>query len=71
MTTALGTTVRFAYNGSIREGVVDKIGTGPNGEYMTLQLEDGSFKSFTVNKMVNYAVVAHLLGNMQKYAVAK
>ena len=71
MTTTLGTTVRFVYNGKVREGVVDRIGEGPAGEYMTLNLGDDGFKSFTVGKMTNFMEVSHLLGNMKKYGLVK
>lgn len=49
--------VRFTYNGKNREGMVEKVGTSANGGYITVQLGENEFKSFSLNKIENYQVV--------------
>lgn len=62
----LVTTVRFTYNGKVREGKVEKRAMGANGEYITLKLENDEgqtvYRSFNMTKVSGFAEVAHTLG---------
>jgi len=53
---AAGTTVEFDYHGRHRSGVVDTIGEGPQGAFLTVRHADGEFKSYSLPKIKNLHV---------------
>ena len=46
-----GAPIEFDYHGRHRAGTVDTIGEGPAGAFLTVRLETGAFKSFSLAKI--------------------
>ena len=49
----IGTRCVFVYNGKVRDGIVEKMGTSDNGDWFTLELTGeivGGFRCFTLAK---------------------
>ena len=46
-----GMLVEFDYHGRRRVGRVETIGEGPRGAFLTLRLENGEYKSFSLPKV--------------------
>lgn len=40
-----------------REGLVESTGTGPNGEYVKVQLNDGTYRTFSSKRIVDLKIV--------------
>ena len=53
---AVGTNVEFDYHGRHRSGVLDTIGEGPQGAFLTLRHENGEYKSYSIAKIENLRV---------------
>ena len=51
-----GAEVEFDYHDRRRVGVIDTIGEGPSGAVLTLCLDNGEYKSFSVRKIRNLRV---------------
>ena len=49
--------VEFDYHGRHRTGTIDTVGEGPAGAFMTLRLENGDYKSFSLAKIDNLQVM--------------
>lgn len=52
-----GMLVEFDYIGRRRMGRVETIGEGPGGAFLTLRLENGEFKSFSLPKIERLRVL--------------
>lgn len=52
-----GVAVEFDYRGKHRIGTIDTIGEGPGGAFMTLRLENGDYKSFSLAKIDDLRVL--------------
>lgn len=48
-----GLTVEFDYSGRQRRGTIETIGEGPGGAFLTVRLETGEYKSFSLPKIRN------------------
>ena len=45
-----GVKIEFVYNGKKRVGKIEKMGTSDNGDWFTVELENGDFRCFTIAK---------------------
>lgn len=53
---AAGTGLEFDYHGRHRVGVLDTVGEGPHGAFVTLRQPDGEYKSYSLAKVENLRV---------------
>ena len=52
-----GMLVEFDYHGRHRSGKIETIGEGPGGAFLTLRLENGEYKSFSLPKVERLRVL--------------
>jgi len=52
-----GTGLEFEYHGRPRTGVLDSMGEGPRGAFVTLRHADGGYKSYSLAKVSNLRIV--------------
>lgn len=50
------TIIECDYNGKHRVGIIDTIGEGPNGPFLTVRQNDGNWRNFSINKIENLEV---------------
>ena len=57
VSSVIGKPMKFVYRGKVRTGVVENVGIGPHGRYITLKQYDDKygerpyFKSYSVKRM--------------------
>ena len=53
----VGTRCVFVYNDKVRAGIVEKMGTSDNGDWLTLELTAGGFRCFTLAKCEQLRII--------------